>query len=439
MSAGHYGSGFNQARSSFLNHNFGGGNLGYNHGYGGGYGRYGGYGGYGGYGYGRYGMGYGGYGLGYGRYGGYGGYGGYGYGRYGMGYGGYGLGYGRYGGYYGGMFPGFGYGLGWGLGYGLGYGLGGYGYGYGYPYYGYGYGGYGGYGYPYAYGYSSYYPYGYGYSSYGYGYPYSNYGYGNSYYGSSGYPSYTSYASAIPSYANYGASYAALGGTPPAPGAAYAGDSLTSSALAQAPPPPDQGQSAGGAANVDQITAADFAAQGETNFKANKYEAAARNFRHALVDDPENPGVLMLLGQTAFALGQYNEAAGATELGMKMLPPEKWGSVLTNYQQLYPNSSDFTNQLRALEKARNEHPNDPALRFLLGYQYYYLGFAKEAFRELDKAVQLQPKDPFAAQLRNLAAAKVGEPAVAVPAVSEPQGPPPPGGAPDAPPTPGRPS
>lgn len=416
--------------------------------------------GYGGYGYGR-GWGYGGYGYGRGwGYGGYGGYGGWGYPGYGYGWGGWG-------------YPGFGYGLAWGLGYGLGLGLGGYGY--GYPYYGYGYAwnpyGYG-YGYPYysSYGYGNYgygYPYsGYGYGNYGYGSPYSgygysgygygNYGYGypssyaslNSYYGNGygyGYPStgYSTYAVGMPTTANYGSSYGTLvtlNAAAPAPGPAYAGDSQVISSLAQVPPgQPEAGN--GAAPNVDQLTAADFAAQAEVNFKAGRYDAAARDYRHALVDDPQNPGVLMLLGQTAFAVGQYNEAAGATEMGMKSLPPDKWGSVLTNYQQLYPDQNKFTEQLRALEKARNEKPSDPALRFVLGYEYYYLGFTKEAFRELDKAIQLQPKDPFARQLRNMAATKLGEPVAEAPPGTEPLGPPqgaaPPPPGQQAPITPGR--
>ena len=142
---------------------------------------------------------------------------------------------------------------------------------------------------------------------------------------------------------------------------------------------------------MNNITAADFSAQGEQDFKAGKYQAAGRNFRHALVDDPTNAGALMLLGQTAFALGQFNEAAGATEMAMKGLPQEKWGSVVTNYAQLYGNAQDYTDHLRALEKARNEKPDDPAARFLLGFHYYYLGHTKEAFRELDKAINLSPR------------------------------------------------
>jgi len=193
------------------------------------------------------------------------------------------------------------------------------------------------------------------------------------------------------------------------------------------------------APSVDDITAADFAGQGEANFKAGKYQAAARDFRHALVDDPTNAGVLMLLGQTAFAMGQYNEAAGATELAMKLLPDDKWGSVITNYTQLYGKPQDYTDQLRALEKARDQKPDDPAVRFLLGFHYYYLGHTKEALAELDKAIQLQPQDPFARQLRNMTASKLGLPAVEAPAGSAPAGTPGTGTPSSGPPAPAFPS
>jgi tetratricopeptide (TPR) repeat protein len=106
---------------------------------------------------------------------------------------------------------------------------------------------------------------------------------------------------------------------------------------------------------------------------------------------------------------------------MKLLPDDKWGSVITNYTQLYGKAQDYTDQLRAVEKARDQKPDDAAVRFLLGFHYYYLGHTKEAFAELDKAIQLQPQDPFARQLRNLAASKLGLPAAEAPAGSAPAG------------------
>jgi tetratricopeptide (TPR) repeat protein len=80
------------------------------------------------------------------------------------------------------------------------------------------------------------------------------------------------------------------------------------------------------------------------------------------------------------------------------MSPDQWGVVVKNYTDLYPNVQNFTDQLRALEKARNDKPTDPALRFLLGFQYNYLGFPTQAVRELEKTVELAPQDEMAKQL-----------------------------------------
>ena len=39
-----------------------------------------------------------------------------------------------------------------------------------------------------------------------------------------------------------------------------------------------------------------------------------------------------------FQLGKYDEAAGAMEMGLSMLPEEKWNTVVSNYSQLYGTS-----------------------------------------------------------------------------------------------------
>jgi tetratricopeptide (TPR) repeat protein len=131
-----------------------------------------------------------------------------------------------------------------------------------------------------------------------------------------------------------------------------------------------------------------------------------RDFRHALVDDPTNGAYVMLLGQALFASGQYDEAAGATQQATTMLPQDKWGTVISNYKELYPNIGDYTTQLRALEKARDEKPDDPALRFLLGWHYGYLGYPKQAVRELNKTLELAPKDEVAKKVRDAMAEKL---------------------------------
>jgi tetratricopeptide (TPR) repeat protein len=224
------------------------------------------------------------------------------------------------------------------------------GFGFGYPFYGLGYG-YGGYGYG-----------GYGYGLGGYGYPYGSYGYNAyPYYGSGGYASYA-----------------------PAQAAAPVSPTATDDAKI-------------------------FAEKGENDFKAGNYKAAAYAWRHAAVDDPKNGVLMMMLGQALFAAGQYDEAAGATQAAMQLLPEDQWGVVVKNFRELYGRQGDYTTQLRALEKDVKTNADNPATRFLLGFHYGYLGYPSHAVKQLDKTLTLAPADPIAKKLREaMAAPKPGD-------------------------------
>jgi tetratricopeptide (TPR) repeat protein len=149
-----------------------------------------------------------------------------------------------------------------------------------------------------------------------------------------------------------------------------------------------------------------FAEKGETDFKARDYKSAVYSWKHAALDDPTNGVLVMMLAQAFFATGQYNEAAGAVQDAMRILPKEDWGVVVKNYKELYSNIQDFTDQLRALEKAVKEKPNDPALRFLAGFEYAYLGFPKEAVDQLNKGLKSAPQDQMAKMLRDEMVAKL---------------------------------
>jgi tetratricopeptide (TPR) repeat protein len=144
---------------------------------------------------------------------------------------------------------------------------------------------------------------------------------------------------------------------------------------------------------------------GDEAFREGNYDDAIHEWQHSLVDDPQNGGLLLLLGQAFFAKGEFDQAAGAVQQGMQVLPQDKWGTVVQHYQELYPSNATYTNQLRALEAARNAKPDSPAIRFLLGYHYAYLGHPKQAVRELDKAVELNANDQLARQLRDLTQSK----------------------------------
>ena len=123
---------------------------------------------------------------------------------------------------------------------------------------------------------------------------------------------------------------------------------------------------------------------------------------------------MLLVAQSLFAAGQYDDAAAAVHMAMGGLPEDKWGTVVENYTQLYGNIGDYTSQLRALEAARTAKPDNPALRLLLGFHFGYLGYPQQAVRELDKAVQLDSHDPAARRLHDIFAAKIGAPQVGPP-------------------------
>jgi len=169
-----------------------------------------------------------------------------------------------------------------------------------------------------------------------------------------------------------------------------------------------------------------FAEQGEASFKSGDYKGALYAWRHAIIDDAQNPVMLMMLAQSMFATGNFEEAAGATQAAMQMMPKDKWGVVIANHKELYGNVQDYTDQLRALEKAIKDKPDNPGLRFLAGFHYAYLGFPREAVDQLDKVLKLQPRDEAAKQLRDELQAKLPQPAT--PAIPQ-----------SAPPTPQAPS
>jgi tetratricopeptide (TPR) repeat protein len=143
------------------------------------------------------------------------------------------------------------------------------------------------------------------------------------------------------------------------------------------------------------------------------------------VDHPDNGGLVLLLSQALFATGQFQPAAGALQLAQQLLPEDQWGNVVKNYPELYPNIQNYTNQLRILESASESDAANPALRFLLGYHYGYLGYPRQAVGELDQVIHLQRQDMGAVRLRNMFAAQLGLPATPLPALPiAPAAPPP---------------
>jgi Tfp pilus assembly protein PilF len=228
-----------------------------------------------------------------------------------------------------------------------------------------------------------------GYSPYGYGYGY-NYGY--PYYG-------RSYRRIFPYYGYGGLGYYGYGYSPYSYGNYGYVTNPTMIGQAVAQPTAQPATTASG----------QFAQQGEMEFKARDYKAAVKSWRHALVDDPQNGVIVLMLGQALFADGQFDEAAGTVQQGLSLLPDDQLGVVVSNYKELYSSVQDYTNQLRALEKAAKAEPDEPGKLFLLGYHYGYLGYPANALKKLDQLLKVAPEDQMAHRLRDLMAAKTPAP------------------------------
>jgi|GEM_PF-6637854 len=149
-----------------------------------------------------------------------------------------------------------------------------------------------------------------------------------------------------------------------------------------------------------KASAAEFIEQGETAFKRRDYAGAVQAWRHAALDDPQNGVLMMKFGQALFATGQYREAAFAIQVGMDQLPMADWGDVVGHYSRLYGEPQDYTDQLRALEAAIRIHKEDPALRFVAGFEYGYLGFLEQSLAQLDEADFFSAHDEMTGLLRN---------------------------------------
>jgi len=267
---------------------------------------------------------------------------------------------------------GYGYG---GLGYGgLGYGLGYGGYGSGYGRYGLGYGGYGpGWGLGYGsgpYGYYGYRPFGWGLAGWGLGsllYNSGYLGYSNPYYGAGygGYSSGYTYAQPIP--VTYNDAYAVQ----PQSGATSADDILNSAVAA---------------------------------FKQNDYDTALSLANQGIQQYPSDSVMHEFRALVLFAKGDYKQAAATIHSVLAVGPGWDW----TTLSGLYNDVAVYTTQLRALEAAVRQTPNDGAGRFLLAYHYMSDGYPDSAVKQLQQVVQLVPNDKVANDLLRMMSAPASQ-------------------------------
>ena len=96
-------------------------------------------------------------------------------------------------------------------------------------------------------------------------------------------------------------------------------------------------------------------------FKDGSYAEALKFADQALTKTPNDPLLHELRGLTFFAQGDYDKAAAAFYAVLSVGPGWDWTTMIGLYQDV----DVYTQQLRALEAYRNQHPDSAAARFVL--------------------------------------------------------------------------
>jgi tetratricopeptide (TPR) repeat protein len=138
-------------------------------------------------------------------------------------------------------------------------------------------------------------------------------------------------------------------------------------------------------AKFDQARAAFFQGQ---------YDEALKLSDAAVAQMPRDAVLHEFRALVLFALQRYAESAAALHAVLDVGPGWDWKTM----SSLYSNADVYTNQLRALEAARDKDAKAAELRFLLGYHYLTLGHQEAALKAFRQAAELQPKDTVAAAL-----------------------------------------
>jgi tetratricopeptide (TPR) repeat protein len=145
---------------------------------------------------------------------------------------------------------------------------------------------------------------------------------------------------------------------------------------------------------VKEQLAQDLLADAIDQFKKGDYAAAQATSEKALEKLPSDATIHEFRALTLFAQKKYKEAAAAVYAVLAVGPGWDWDTL----KSLYPDVDTYTKQLRALEDYQKQNPKSADASFLLAYQYLTLGKKDAAIKQLQRTVELQPKDQVSAQL-----------------------------------------
>ncbi|MFO1019722.1 MAG: tetratricopeptide repeat protein [Planctomycetales bacterium] len=129
-------------------------------------------------------------------------------------------------------------------------------------------------------------------------------------------------------------------------------------------------------------------------FKQGDYDTALDVVNKAIMRAPHDQVMHEFRGLVLFAMKKYQQAAATIHAALANGPGWDW----TTMSSLYSNLDVYTEQLHALEGFVEDHSEDGAAHFLLGYHYLVAGNAPSAKKEFQQVVKLVPKDTLAAQI-----------------------------------------
>jgi len=148
-------------------------------------------------------------------------------------------------------------------------------------------------------------------------------------------------------------------------------------------------------ANDDLVRQAmEYFDDARARFGRERYNDALVATNQALLLLPEDRTIQEFRGLCLFALGRYTEASAVLYAVLAGGPGWDWDTMIA----LYADADTYTAQLRRLEAYVQDHPDDSAVHFLLGYHYLVLDDKPSAVAELRTAAQLEPRDTLSAKL-----------------------------------------
>lgn len=132
-------------------------------------------------------------------------------------------------------------------------------------------------------------------------------------------------------------------------------------------------------------------ALGHDAFTVQEYARAARRFQQATLVQPKEHLAFFLLAQAELALGKYRQAVASIYSGVRLRP--EWPLERFRPATLYGDQvADYPQHIKQLENTLSNHPDDPVLLFLFGYQLWFDGKQDEA-RPYFRQAAAQAADP----------------------------------------------